>query len=71
LPPGLGAPGGGGGGGGSESSGAHTPQVLMWVMAVFCSLNVALLYLLLRLGSGVQRRLALTAAPQPEPPSAA
>ena len=45
-----------------DRTGAQSPQVLMWVMAVFCSINAALLYLLLLLGARVQARLRLVAA---------
>lgn len=52
---GEGASGGGGGDG-------RSPQVLMWVLALACTANAGLLYVLLALGKGVQARLALLAA---------
>jgi fucose permease len=47
-----------------SSSSGHSPQVLMWVIAVFCAINAALLYLLLAFGKQVQEKLAATAAEQ-------
>lgn len=48
-----------------ERTGSQSPQVLMWMMALACSANAAVLYLLLALGKRIQGRLALTAAQAP------
>jgi FHS family Na+ dependent glucose MFS transporter 1 len=52
-----------GGSSAEDRSPGQSPQVLMWVVAIACALNAALLFLLLHLGKGVQARVALEAAP--------